>query len=624
MTVPRDSVAQTGSARATNTLSGVPYTGAWRSADVDMIWSKMSEVATSDPTALNTPLGYTAQLQWTQIQAAMPDILASTGGATPPVYTGAPTQGGVRNNFWRITATYPDSDGDGIPDWLEFSGFTTGGIHYSSNPFTRDTDGDGITDAEEWATGTNPNDSNSHPYKVMAITPAVGDGGSPLNGAIIFYFNAALPPDFTLPPTTNLLWHVSNATTPNGTIYPTKTYTLDPVAGSCTILPGRKSVAFLPAQPLLSGLDNQDFDFPKFNYLYDVTPTSTGLNSLVPLTNLPATLPAPTYTYSGALRGFTTTTLTDTIGPAVMKTSPSWNYVDVDPSAQPTVTWSQPLDPATVNSSQITLTTTDTSTAVPCTVSFDYGLESFDEWSVTGFVQRWRPKLTLKLAPNVPLQNDTSYTVTLGTGLKNLKGLPLLNEYTWSFRTRPAPAPIVIGAGPYVVSTTPAAYHQNVNASAVNGGLLPLTVTFSEAMDPTTLTPCTVHLTEHGSSIVQALTLSYHPASKTLSIIGSSLSNHKRYDLTLDGGAIQSASTSGAAKPLQGDVSFPFSTGLGDDNDPDHPEGTPEPDGNGDPDQPENIILGFETGDDDAGSSGTLTAKLPNGKTQVVTGYSQG
>ncbi len=620
----------------TNTLSGVPLMGAWRCTDVDMIWSKMDAVATADPTSLNTPLGNYEQLQWAQIQAAMPEILTGTGGATAPVYSGSPPQGTAVSRFFRLRVEYPDSDGDGIPDWMEFAGFNSGGIHYSSNPFTNDSDGDGITDADEWAAGTNPNDATSRPYKVMVVTPAVGDGGSPLNGAVLFYFNAALPANFTLPPTTNLLWHVATTTMPNGTNAPTKTYTLEPVAGTYTILPGRRTVAFLPAQPLLSGLDNQDFDFPKFNYLYDVTTTSTGLNNLIPLTNLPATLPTPTYAYSGDLNGFTTTTLTDTIGPAVMKTSPGWNYVNVDSSAQPTVTWNQPLDPATVNSSHVTLTTTDTNTVVPCTLSFDYGVESYDETVFSVTRRLWKPTLKLKLTPSSALQSDTSYTVTLGTGLKNLKGLPLLNDYSWSFRTRPAPTPIVSGAVPYIVSTTPTAYHQKVSASAFNGGLRALTVIFSEAMNAATLTASTVHLTEHSSGIDQPLTLNYHPASRKLSITVNSLENDKRYDLTLDGGDIQSAGggTSGAAKPLQGDVSFPFNTSSGDDNNPDHPDGTPDPDGSGDPDQPENVILGFETGDGDAGSAGRLTAKLPNGKTQVVpitaatdrvlTSYSQG
>jgi Bacterial TSP3 repeat len=44
----------------------------------------------------------------------------------------------------------PDSDGDGIPDQVETSGWRTqGGAVYRTNPYSRDTDGDGLTDGDE-------------------------------------------------------------------------------------------------------------------------------------------------------------------------------------------------------------------------------------------------------------------------------------------------------------------------------------------------------------------------------------------------------------------------------------------------------------------------------------------
>lgn len=44
----------------------------------------------------------------------------------------------------------PDSDGDGIPDQVETSGWRTqGGAVYRTNPDSRDTDGDGLTDGDE-------------------------------------------------------------------------------------------------------------------------------------------------------------------------------------------------------------------------------------------------------------------------------------------------------------------------------------------------------------------------------------------------------------------------------------------------------------------------------------------
>ncbi len=370
-------------------------------------------------------------------------------------------------------------------------------------------------------------------------------------------------------------------------------------------------MAFYPAENLLTGPDNGDKAFPKFNYLYDVTTNTTGLVPLVPLSNLPATLPSPTYHSNGDLKGFSTTALLDTVGPAVMKTSPSWNYVDVDPSSQPTVTWNQPLDPATVNSSNVTLVEKDTGTPVACSVSFDHGTESYYD---SATVRQWRPFNKLKLVPNAALKNDTSYTITLGTGLTNLKGLSLLNTYAGSFHTRPAPAPFVAGAGPYVVSSNVAAYNKNVT---YNG--LPITLTFNQAMDASTLTTDTVHLTLHGSSQDEYLDLNYDAASKTLTLTSPGLEPGKRYELKLDGENIKGASgTGGGGQSLQGaGTPRPFNTAPYGEDDPSHPEGNADPDGGGDPDQPANITLTLTTGDDDAGSYGSMTATLPDGSTQA-------
>lgn len=46
-------------------------------------------------------------------------------------------------------ASLPDSDGDGLPDVLEESGWRTGFGAYRTDPLAADTDGDGLTDGEE-------------------------------------------------------------------------------------------------------------------------------------------------------------------------------------------------------------------------------------------------------------------------------------------------------------------------------------------------------------------------------------------------------------------------------------------------------------------------------------------
>ncbi len=49
-----------------------------------------------------------------------------------------------------------DSDGDGLPDAAEI-------LDYETDPHNPDTDGDGFTDAEEAAAGNDPLDPDSKP-----------------------------------------------------------------------------------------------------------------------------------------------------------------------------------------------------------------------------------------------------------------------------------------------------------------------------------------------------------------------------------------------------------------------------------------------------------------------------
>jgi hypothetical protein len=92
--------------------------------------------------------------------------------------------------------------------------------------------------------------------------------------------------------------------------------------------------------------------------------------------------------------------------------------------------------------------------------------------------------------PTADLTVNTVYTATITTGAQDPAGTPLGNNFTWTFRTVPAPTP------PTVISTVPANLALNV---PINQSL---SATFSLAMIPATIDTATFTLTGPGGTAV--------------------------------------------------------------------------------------------------------------------------
>ena len=106
---------------------------------------------------------------------------------------------------------------------------------------------------------------------------------------------------------------------------------------------------------------------------------------------------------------------------------------------------------------------------------------------------------------------------------------------------------------PTVTSTSPAS-----NATGVNPAS-PVTATFSEAMDPATLTPSTFELRDPGGALVAAA-VSYAGNTATLTPPASALAAGTTYAATVKGGS--SGVKDLAGNPLTGDQSWSFTTGV--------------------------------------------------------------
>lgn len=126
--------------------------------------------------------------------------------------------------------------------------------------------------------------------------------------------------------------------------------------------------------------------------------------------------------------------------------------------------FSERMDPGSINDTTFTLK--QGATLIPCSVTY------------TGY--------TASLNPTNDLAGSTTYTATITTGVRDLTGNTMAADKIWSFTTGTTQDSI----SPVVNFTTPASAATGV---AVNGNL---TATFSEWMNPATITSATFTLAQ--------------------------------------------------------------------------------------------------------------------------------
>jgi len=361
------------------------------------------------------------------------------------------------------------------------------------------------------APDTPPIVSDPSPVKVVDALPIPNNGhvyyGHPCGQPIILYLDRPLP---------------NGATITGQWVSDTSGKTPVPVPGKSVILPGNKVVAFVPTGNSFKAWGEDEDTPPPFRI--DFTPENTGLANLAP--------------YHAS---FTTSTAKASAdcGPWVISTSPQESFIDVGFDTDITVRWSDALDPATVIPANVRLVP-DGGEPAACSLDFDYG-KDFNR---------------LRIVPTKPMVPATRYTVTLGTGFRNLTGKPHAQPVSWSFTTRPLRSVPIPGAGPYVVAVSPPDFSFNIPAPAS------ISIVFSEDMDPATLTAENIHLDE-GNSWDVATSLKYTAATRTLLLVTAvpfpPATYHK---LTLDLAHIFSLATetSGKRKAMQANGTFVFST----------------------------------------------------------------
>jgi len=240
----------------------------------------------------------------------------------------------------------------------------------------------------------------------------------------------------------------------------------------------------------------------------DGTPLTTSLNSQSGSSFQNLVIPAQGILIennddNGALQaGYVIVTPLDTLAPTVTSTVPANGDYGVAVNDKITATFSEPMNASTISTTSFALY--QGSTFIPGAVSFDGTTATF--------------------TPTNNLALSTTYTATITTGAKDLAGNALASNFPWTFSTGDA------------ADMTPPTVSFTVPANAAAGVPInqKVSATFSEAMDPATITTAMFTL-QLGATAV-AGTVSYIGATGTFTP-SSNLAANTTYTATITTGA---------------------------------------------------------------------------------------
>jgi hypothetical protein len=219
----------------------------------------------------------------------------------------------------------------------------------------------------------------------------------------------------------------------------------------------------------------------------------------------------------------------DETPPTVISTSPASGATGASITSVITITFSETIDSTTFNSGTFTLRNGESNVAG--TIAFDGALVTF--------------------TPSANLAYSTTYTGTITTGVKDLAGNPMSEDYSWTFTTGTAPDE----TPPTVTAVSPGNSATGVAVTST------LTATFSEAMDASTINTTTFMLDSVGNTPVSGeVTYSGTTATFTPS---ANLAYSTTYTATITTGVKDLA-----GNPMSENYSWTFTTGTAPDETP--------------------------------------------------------
>jgi hypothetical protein len=220
-----------------------------------------------------------------------------------------------------------------------------------------------------------------------------------------------------------------------------------------------------------------------------------------------------------------TTSATPCIPPTVVSVAPPNLAAGICPSTVVNATFSEAMNPATINTTTFTLTSGTPPVAVAGVVTYAASTATF--------------------TPSSPLAVSTLYTATITTGAQNTAGSALASNYPWSFTTSSSTCP-----SPTVVSVAPPDLATGICPST------PVVATFSEAMLASTINTTTFTLTAGTPPVAVTGVVTYNASSDTATFTPSSpLALSTLYTATITTGA-----ESLGADPLASNYVWTFTT----------------------------------------------------------------
>jgi hypothetical protein len=193
---------------------------------------------------------------------------------------------------------------------------------------------------------------------------------------------------------------------------------------------GWQEVIFSSPVPIIANTTYiASYSWPGGYYPYQANAFSSAGITNVPLTALQSGIDGPNGVYNGIPGQFPTdgnganyfadvifvTSLVDTTPPTIVNRTPAPGALDIDPGTNVVVSFSEPMDAATITDATFSLRADGEISVVPAVVSY-LGTDA-------------------TLDPVEPLLPDTLYHVAVSGYVTDLAGIPLGGDDTWNFTT---------------------------------------------------------------------------------------------------------------------------------------------------------------------------------------------